>query len=1143
MPDDAKAAPNALPQSHDRTVSSAGSSTAGMPGPRMPDAGVPEAALALHLVALARAHHAASAGPVAAILRSAPRMARIATLARAMGGDLEVLTVPPWDVMPYDRTLPSAGLVGERMRALQALARPAAGPRLLLTSAAAALQRVRPARDLAPDPVLRPGDALDLHGLALDLAARGYHADERVDEPGTVALRGHVAEVFAAGDASPVRLEVGDGRITALNSFDPLTQRTIGAVDGVALTPAIEFPLDPAEVEDAAEALEAAVAAPDTVGTGRGGTDVGNTGDNGARDAGAAEGDVSQAVPVQPPRLVPLFDLLPGVPTWVDPEVPERWDAAYAQALDAFAATQAARRAEPSRGVLPRPARLFLTPAGAAARLGPALPPVPPGAVPLPAPTRIAGLVQLAGDAVAAGAAVVVATPTDPDRVAASLRRRGLDAQPAGAWPDRPGVHVLLLDVTEGASLPGLLILPIGPLLRARPASGAASASGALADADALRLGDLVVHEDHGVARLTALREVDGEERVALEFAEGSELLVPAWDLDRLWRLGGDRAPDRLGGDAWTWRRTEIMAEVVTTARALAAAAAARTAARAPVIPPQPAAAALARRFPYPLTPDQRAAVEAAAADMESGRPMDRLVCGDVGFGKTEVALRAAAQAALAGCQVLVAAPTTVLARQHLEGFQRRFAGSGIEVAGLIRGAATPDGRAARRAVASGAARVVVGTHGLASDAVRFHRLGLAIIDEEQRFGEDDKRRLAGLAGSMVGAGQERPHLLTMTATPIPRTLQGALVGLRDVSLLTTPPAHRQPTRTFVLPWDPVVVREALLREQRRGGQSFLVVPRVSDLQAMQAQLAELVPELQVVPVHGRMKPDALDAAMVGFGGGAGDVLLATDIIEAGLDIPRANLMVVMGADRFGLAQLHQLRGRVGRGARRGTAYFLTERGRRLAPSTLRRLRALEMLSGLGDGAAVALADMEGRGAGDLFGGRQAGHVGVVGTGLYQHLLALAACGLRGAPPPPPPPVVRAALAARIPATAVPEPNLRLHLLRRLARLPDAAALHDFADELHDRFGPPDPPLQALLSLARLRVLCRAAGVAAADLGPQAAALTPADRAALDTLASRLGAEARGGRAVLSWSERDPAAQVERLAAVLAGSAGQDHPA
>jgi len=722
---------------------------------------------------------------------------------------------------------------------------------------------------------------------------------------------------------------------------------------------------------------------------------------------------------------------------------------------------------------------------------------------------------------------VVVATPSDPARVAASLARRGLDAHAAEAWPTRPGIHVLLLDIHDGLRAPGLLILPIGPLLRARPTHAA------LHDADAPRLGNLVVHEDHGIARLHALRDVDGEERLALRFADEAELLVPTWELDRIWRLGDDgHAPDRIGGEAWHRRRAEVEEEVQATAAQLAQAAAARTAAAAPVIKHHPGAAALHRRFPHPLTACRRAAIDAVQADLAAGRPMDRLVCGDVGFGKTEVALRAAAGAALAGWQVLVAAPTTVLARQHLEVFERRFAGSGITVAGLIRGATTPEGRAARRAVARGEARIIVGTQGLAADGVSFARLGLSVIDEEQRFGEDDKRRLAGLAGE----GGHRPHVLTMTATPIPRTLQGALVGLRDVSLLQTPPAHRQPTRTFVLPWDPAVVREALLRERRRGGQSFLVVPRIGDLTAMQSDLAELVPELRVAAAHGRMKADALEGAVVGFARGEGDVLLATNIIEAGLDIPRANLMIVWGADRFGLAQLHQLRGRVGRGARRGSAYFLTERGRRLSATTLHRLRTLESLSSLGAGVALSMADMELRGAGDLFGARQAGHLAAIGTELYQHLLARATALGRGDPVQHPAPSLRAALSGCIPDDAVPEPNLRLSLLRRLSRLDSPAALHEFEEELHDRFGPPGPALDALLLQARLRLLLRAAGVAAADLGPQAAALTPTnprDPFALATLAARIGGTIRGERVVLAWHERDPSAQAGRLLEVL----------
>ena len=1100
----------------------------------MPDAmpvatlAAPEAALALHLLDQARQ----AASPVVAILRSAPRLARVAALAHATADGVEVLALPPWDVLPYDRTLPSAAIVGQRMRALTALAQPARGPRLLLTSAAAALQRVRPARDLPPDRVLRCGDPLDPQALATLLAERGYHAEERVDEAGTVALRGQTVELFPAGAPCPVRLEVADGRIAAIYLFDPATLRSTGFAEQVALTPATEFPLDPAEVEDAAEQLAHPGAAPE------------------AEDAG---GD-ALAAPGLLPRLVPLFDLLPGAPVWTDPEVGDRWAAAHEQAQDAFAATQAARRANPAQGVLPRPARLFLTPAQAAAALtGPRLPPVPPTEA-VPAPDRIADLVALAK---AAAGTVVIAALADPARVAASLARRGLQAKAAADWAaaQTAGVHVLHMDLAEGARLrrqdgTPLLLIPAGTLLRMHRTARV------LQSDNAPRLGDRVVHEDHGVAILTALREVDGEDRIALEFAEGAELLVPAWDLDRIWRLGGAEeagpAPDRMGGESWRRRRAEVEAEVQAAAAGLAQAAQARAQARAPRIDPHPLAPSLARRFPHPLTPDQRAAIDATLSDMASGRPMDRLVCGDVGFGKTEVALRATAAAALAGVQVLVAAPTTVLARQHLEVFQRRFAGSGIEVVGLIRGASTAEGRSVRRSVAKGQAHVVVGTQGLAAEGMRFAGLGLAVIDEEQRFGEDDKRRLAGLAGArlisgglvsgeLAGVKGERPHLLTMTATPIPRTLQGALAGLRDVSVLTTPPQHRQPTRTFVLPWDPVVVREALLRERRRGGQSFIVVPRISDLTALQGELAGLVPELAVTPVHGRMAPEAAEAAIVGFAHGAGDVLLATNIIEAGLDIPRANLMIVMGADRFGLAQLHQLRGRVGRGARRGTAYFLTaatgEGGHRLSPIAVRRLHMLETLTGLGAGVEVAAADMGLRGAGDLFGDRQAGHVRAIGTELYQVLLARAVAANRGEAAPPPPPVVHAPLAGRIPEAEVPEPNLRLELLRRLSRLPDAAALHDFAEELADRFGPPLPELSALLDLARLRVACRQARVAHADLGPQGAALTPVDPGpfALVELAARLGGEVHGVRVVLHWTERDPAACVARVVGLLEG--------
>ena len=468
---------------------------------------------------------------------------------------------------------------------------------------------------------------------------------------------------------------------------------------------------------------------------------------------------------------------------------------------------------------------------------------------------------------------------------------------------------------------------------------------------------------------------------------------------------------------------------------------------------------------------------------------------------------------------MLIAAPTTVLARQHLETVKARFAGSGIDVADLIRGATTPEGRALRRRLRDGSVKIVVGTQGLASEGVRFAKLGLAVIDEEQRFGEVEKMRLTA------------PHKLVMTATPIPRTLQGALVGLRDISTLLTPPAHRHPTRTFVLPWEPTLVRDALLRERRRGGQSFVVVPRIQDLLALQVELAELVPTLQLVAAHGRMAPDALEQAVLGFARGNGDVLLATNIIEAGLDIPRANLMVVVGADRFGLVQLHQLRGRVGRGARRGTAYLLTPAGRSLSLVTKRRLHALEALSGLGAGAAIAAADLELRGAGDLFGDQQAGHVRALGTGLYQHLLTLAIAERQGSQPPQSP-TLNTGLTGHIPESYVPEQDLRLSLYARLARLSEPAALLAFAHELKDRFGPRPPELDALISLHRLRLACIDRGVAELDAGPRGVALTflkQSESDGLGWLTDACGATVRDGRVILPLAMADPATRVTRL--------------
>ena len=1046
-------------------------------------------------LAFALLQEARECGQLIGILRGAGRLDRIARLTvafasalpEAFGGTVDVLVLPPVDVLPYDLVAPSSRAVGARVAALTRLAEPATGPRLLLTSATASLQRVRPAGVWrAAALTLSTGELIDRAALRGALAVRAYQWDERVDEPGDAALRGRVIDIFPSGETEAIRLHLDDtDRIARITGVDGVTLRSTLEYDRVTLRPATEFRIDADGLEAATSRLEA--------------------------DSAAAP--VAQHLPR---RLQSIFEAMPDAAIYCGPDVPERWRSVRDAIDDAYAAARKAGRVTGDAGDLPPPDKLFLTVDEVTQACGLQIDLGPPQTEDLPAPHRIDALLE----AIANGSTdrVLIAAPEAPESVVKSLRRRGVDAELAGMREIAAGtVTVITADPLSGLSAPGLLMLPIGPLLRPK-ASATLSVN-----ADAPRVGETVVHVDHGVCRVVGLRAVGDEDCLVLEFADQVEVLIPPTALDRVWRYGDCGSQlDRAGGSSWLKRRVKIETELHETAAKLHDRVAARQAATAPVLLPDPERfAAVARRFPFPLSNDQRAASHAVRADLASGQPTDRLLCGDVGFGKTEIAIRAAAAAALAGHQVALLAPTSVLARQHLALFQARFAGTGIRVEGLIRAEQDTAAVDLRRAIAAGEVHIVIGTQGLVGTT--FHAPGLVIIDEEQRFGEDDKAALAGLA----------PHVLAMTATPIPRTLQAALVGLREVSLLATPPQARQPIRTFVLSWDDIVVREALLRERRRDGQSFIVCPRIADIAPLQSKLAELVPELDIVVAHGRQKPEVLENAMVDFAAGRGDILIATDIIEAGLDIPRANLMIVTHSERFGLAQLHQLRGRVGRGTRRGAAYLLTEPGATLAPATQQRLETMQTLSGLGDGVAISAADLNLRGAGDLFGGRQAGHVRAVGTELYQHLLLEAVSLRKGEPPRRPAPELHVELAGRIPPDYVPDENLRIALLRRLFRLEDLPSLRQFADELQDRFGPPPASTEALLAIERLRLIAQGLQLSRVDAGPTACALTPIDRTQGEAMADTFGGKLSKHRVLIPLAERDPVARAQKLAELL----------
>ncbi|WP_018262758.1 DEAD/DEAH box helicase [Methylobacterium sp. WSM2598] len=1070
--------------------------------PALPDGALAEALLRL----------SAAASPLVLVARDARRLDGIAAILRALAPGLGVAVYPAWDCLPGDRTSPSRGAMGARAGVLRWLSEPAP-PAIVLTTAPALIQRVPPPETWAQARVLlRVGEQVEAEALEAALTRLGYIPDERVDEPGEIALRGRTFEVFPAAAPVPCRVEHEDGHITAIRSYDPVTQRSLGEAAELLIDPATELILGP----DSPEPLRPF--------TGQ-----------------------EHRLPAFYPRLATLLDPVPGARLVVEAGAEARAEAFFEQLAEAGGA-----RAGAGLYLAPEEWRALL----GRRRIATALP-SEDRAVPAFARERrpAAAFGRFLAARCEAGDRVILA---GPGRALGRLAREAVDQLGhkllrardwAAALRAEPGrVAVLEAPIAEGFRVPdhALTVIAAADLLgkraapawaapawaapaRAAPGREGAPAALPFADPD-LHRGDVVIHEDHGLCVFEGLEllrgpEGGGGEAARLRFADDAVRLAPLSEAGRIWRYGAaaeavtlDRLDGgNLPGGTWATRRAGVEAAVAESARRMLALAEARRRATAPaLVPPERQMERFGAGFGFPPTPDQAAAIDAVMADLAAGRPMDRLVCGDVGFGKTEVALRAAAAALFAGKQVAVAAPTTVLVRQHVETFRRRFARFGIVPAQLSRLVPPAEAKRVRAGLADGSVRLVIGTHALAGRGLVYADLGLVVIDEEQRFGAAQKARLRRAAS---GA-----HVLTLTATPIPRTLQSALVGLQDLSVIATPPVVRRPIRTVVAPFDPETVRAALTREHRRGGQSFVVCPRIADLAPMEARLRAIVPDLSLAVAHGEMPPAAMDEAMVRFAEGEGDVLLATNIIESGLDVPRANTMLVWHPERFGLAQLHQLRGRVGRGQRRAAAYLLTDPEAPPPPASEARLRALTALDRLGAGFALSARDLDLRGAGDLFGEEQAGHVKLIGLGLYRDLLERAIRAARGEPPEAAPAEIRLGLAGAIPAAYLPEPELRFGLAARIARLRSPEEAEALRDEIEDRFGPLPPETETLLTLAGLRMACRDLGIAQLGAGPQglAADFHPGRAAAVARAIAEV--ERRGDRLILHRPCADPVA-------------------
>jgi len=1068
--------------------------------------GAPEGVDALLLVRRLGEH----GGPVLHLARDDGRLAALAEAIGFFGPEVEVVQIPAWDCLPYDRVSPNGAIIAERIAGLSRLQAEPDRKRIVLTTVNAVLQKVPPRASLRGAGMrLAVGDSIAPEDLAAFLDGDGYNRTGTVMEPGEYALRGGIIDVFPAGEAAPVRLDLFGDTIESIRRFDAETQRSGAGVDALDFHPASELPRNESSVarfRSAWRELFGPKAVEDPLYE--------------AVTEGRRHPGMEHYAPLFAEAMETLFDYVPGASVSLDYQA----QAAVAARLELIADHYAERRGPARTGETPYrpipPAMLYLdapafeaalarfpcfafTPFGkpdgaegieAGGRPGPILAGQPIAA--------FDGFADLRTKWAASGRTVILAAWSfgARERLALMLRDPGIrdiravaNADEARALPNGT-VALAVLSLDRGFVTDRLAVVAEQDLLGqriARPPKRRKRADQFIADATEIAAGDLVVHQDHGIGRYDGLETVTvngaAHDCLKLLYDGGDKLFLPVENIDLLSRFGNETdgvSLDKLGGASWQARKAKAKNRIQDMAAGLIRIAAERLTREAPLLAaPDGAFAEFCERFPYTETEDQEKAIADVLEDLASGRPMDRLICGDVGFGKTEVALRAAFVAAMAGAQVAVVVPTTLLARQHFRAFSERFKGLPVKVAQLSRMVTPKEAAAVRAGLADASISIVIGTHALMAKSVAFADLGLLIVDEEQHFGVAHKERLKQLKADV--------HVLTLTATPIPRTLQLALTGVRDLSLITTPPVDRLAVRTFIMPFDSLVIKEAIAREKFRGGQIFCVVPRIEDLAPMSERLREIVPDAKCAMAHGRLAPTELERVMTEFGEGKYDILLATNIVESGLDMPAVNTLIIYRADMFGLAGLYQLRGRVGRGKQRGYAYLTWPAHHRLSAAAEKRLEVMQTLDQLGAGFTLASHDLDLRGAGNLLGDEQSGHIREVGIELYQQMLEDAVNAIRAGERKQKPverdwtPNINLGLPVLIPDTYVSDLPVRLGLYRRIGALASDAESEALAAELTDRFGKLPEEVENLLETVALKRACREAGVEKIDAGPK----------------------------------------------------------
>jgi transcription-repair coupling factor (superfamily II helicase) len=1074
--------------------------------------GAPEGQDARHLIELCQLAWETSRAPVLHIVRDDERLHILQMLLSYFAPDLDVIALPAWDCLPYDRVSPNADILAQRTKAFARLAnlQQQDRPLLILVTLHAIIQRLPPLSHFQnAHQLMIVGQTVDRTALLQFLESQGYIRVSTVREPGEFALRGSIADIFPAGFIQPVRIDFFDNEIESMRSFDPIDQTSQDKVESIQLTATQEIHLNPetiSQFRSRYRELFGSVQSDDSLYE--------------AISQGHRYPGIEHWLPLFYTETTTLLDHISDrTPIIFDHQIETAYHERMAQVVEFYNA-----RLE-----------LFQQTDKKSSNMGHIYKPVPPPLMYLsesewkklhqypitreliPFPSQDEQSIDIGGklapnlsvhgqtntsDIYQALSVLVKEAVQNKQKCIIACYSDGSKARIQSLCSEHgvivSAIDFIVLPLEHGFVTHDTVLLTeqdlLGDRLTRSPKRRKRNES-AIFNVTELSDGDYVVHVEHGIGKFVGLvtMTVDGaaHDCVCVVYAGNDKLFVPVENLDVLSRFGSDLATaqlDRLGGAGWQARKARIKKRLLEMAEGLIAIAAKRRMTEAPDINiPEGSYQEFCARFPYQETDDQERAIADVLGDLHHDHAMDRLVCGDVGFGKTEVAMRAAFVAAMAGLQVAVVVPTTLLARQHFANFVKRFKGFPIRIGQLSRMVSNADATRYRDLLASGQLDIVIGTHAILSEKVKFQNLGLLIVDEEQNFGVKQKEKLKEL--------KDNVHVLTLTATPIPRTLQMAMSGIRDLSLMATPPVDRLAVRTSVMPFDPVIIREAIMREYYRGGQIFYVCPRLAEMDDVQTMLSELVPEIKVVQAHGQMSPTDLDERMTAFYEGHYHLLLATNIIESGLDIPNANTLIVHRSDLLGLSQLYQIRGRIGRSKVRGYAYFTYKDEKLLTETAKQRLHVISTLDTLGAGFQLASYDMDIRGAGNLLGEEQSGHIKEVGVELYQQMLEEALQSVRDGESSILEdkdwvPTINLGITVLIPDSYVQDLPVRLALYRRLAALSDQESIEAFGIELVDRFGAYPHEVKNLLDVMVIKHWCKQAGVERIDAGPKGALIT-----------------------------------------------------